>query len=137
MNLAARAALVLSIEPRANWVFRMTEDDASRGAQLSRVVHTVVWLDVAMPLVALFPVEGALLGPCAIGCMSIAFLCGLVLVELHMGSGLHSVHLLVCAWKAVRRSHHNHRLRRVRYVHDESATASSGTALDTEPVGSS
>jgi hypothetical protein len=85
MNLASRAALVLPVEPRANWVFRMTEDDASRGAQLSAVVHTVVWLGVIMPLFALFPVEWAVLGPRAIHCTSIAFLCGLVLVELHMG----------------------------------------------------
>jgi hypothetical protein len=85
MNLASRAALVLPIEPRANWVFRMTEDDASREAQLSAVVHTVVWLGVVVPLFALFPVEWAVLGPRAIHCTSIAFLCGLVLVELHMG----------------------------------------------------
>lgn len=85
MNLASRVALVLPIEPRANWVFRMTEDDASRGAQLSAVVHTVVWLGVVVPLVALFPIEWAVLGPPAIRGTSMAFLCGLVLVELHMG----------------------------------------------------
>jgi hypothetical protein len=84
MNLASHAALVLPIEPRANWIFRMTEDDASRGAQLNAVVHTVVWLGVVVPLLALFPFEWAVLGPRAIHCTSIAFLCGLVLVELHM-----------------------------------------------------
>lgn len=85
MNVASRAAFVLPIEPRANWVFRMTEDDATRGAQLSAVVHAVVWLGVVVPLLALFPVEWAVLGPRAIHCTSTAFLCGLVLVELHMG----------------------------------------------------
>lgn len=85
MNLASRAALVLPIEPRANWVFRMTEDDASRGEQLSAVVHTVVWLGVVVPLLALFPIEWAVLGLRAIHSTSIAFLSGIVLVELHMG----------------------------------------------------
>jgi hypothetical protein len=86
MNLASRAALVLPIEPRANWVFRMTEGDDTRGEQLSAVVHTVVWLGVVVPLLVLFPVEWAVLGPRAIHCTSIAFVCGLLLVELHMGA---------------------------------------------------
>lgn len=85
MNLAARAALVLPIEPRANWVFRTTEEDDARGGQLSAVVHAVVWLGVVLPLLALFPIEWIVLGPRAIQCTSIAFFCGLVLVELHMG----------------------------------------------------
>ena len=37
-----------------------------------------------MPLAVLFPVEWAVLGPRAVHCTSIAGLCGLVLVELHM-----------------------------------------------------
>jgi hypothetical protein len=84
MNLAVRTTLVLPFEPRANWIFRMTEDD-SRGEQLSAAVQTVVWLGVIVPLLTLFPVEWAVLGPRAIECTSIALLCGLVLAELHMG----------------------------------------------------
>jgi hypothetical protein len=84
MNLALRAALVLPVELRANWIFRMTEDEATRTEELSAVVRTLILLAVALPLAMLFPVEWAVLGPRAIHCTSIAFLCGLMLVELQM-----------------------------------------------------
>lgn len=84
MNVALRAALVLPIELRANWIFRLTEDEATRAEELNTVVRTVILLGVVLPLAMLFPVEWALLGPRAIHCTSIAFLCGLVLVELQM-----------------------------------------------------
>ena len=82
--LAVRAALVLPIEPRANWVFRMTEDDSARTEQLSAVVHAVVRLAVVWPLAICFPLEWAVLGAEAIPCTSVGFLAGLVLVELHV-----------------------------------------------------
>lgn len=84
MTVALRAALVLPIELRANWIFRVTENDATRAEELSTVVHTLILLGVALPLALLVPVEWAVLGPRAIHCMSIAGLCGVVLVELHM-----------------------------------------------------
>jgi hypothetical protein len=84
MNLALRAALVLPIELRANWIFRMTEDEATRTEELSAVVRTLILLAVVLPLAMLFPVEWGVLGPRAIHCTSIAFLCGLMLVELQM-----------------------------------------------------
>lgn len=84
LNLALRAALVLQIELRANWIFRMTEDEATRAEELGAVVRTLILLGVVLPLAMLFPVEWAVLGPRVIHCTSIAFLCGLVLVELQM-----------------------------------------------------
>jgi hypothetical protein len=84
MNVAVRAALVLPTELRANWIFRMTEDEATRAEELSRVVRTLIFLGVVLPLAILFPLEWAVLGWRAIQCTSIAALCGLVLVELHM-----------------------------------------------------
>jgi len=84
MNVALRAALVLPIEVRANWIFRLTEDEATRAQELNTAVRTATLLGVVLPLALLFPVEWAVLGPQAIHCTSIAFLCGLVLVELHM-----------------------------------------------------
>jgi hypothetical protein len=84
MNVALRAALVLPIELRANWIFRVTEDEATRAEELSAVVRTMILLGVVLPLAMLFPVEWVVLGPRAIHCTSIAFLCGLVLVELQM-----------------------------------------------------
>jgi hypothetical protein len=88
MVLAVRTALVLPIEPRANWVFRMTEDPATRAEQLGAVVHTVARFGVLWPVVVLLPVQWALLGPRSLICASIAYLAGLVLVELQMASWL-------------------------------------------------
>jgi hypothetical protein len=88
MVLAVRAALVLPIEPRANWVFRMTEDPATRADQLTAVVHTVVRFGVLWPVVVLLPVQWAVLGPRALICASLTCLAGLVLVELHMADWL-------------------------------------------------
>jgi hypothetical protein len=85
MTLAVRAAIVLPIEPRANWVFRMTEDDAGRIEQLNAVVHAMVRLGVVVPLAMLFPVEWAMFGPDAIVCTSVAFMAGRLLVEVEMG----------------------------------------------------
>ncbi len=84
LNVALRAALVLPIELRANWIFRMTEDEGTRADELSTVVRTLVLLGVVLPLAMLFPLEWAVLGSRAIQCTSIAGLSGLVLVELHM-----------------------------------------------------
>jgi len=88
MVIAVRAALVLPIEPRANWVFRMTEDPATRAEQLRAVVHTVIRVGVLWPVVVLFPVQWAVLGWQALTAASIAYLAGLVLVELHMADWL-------------------------------------------------
>jgi len=84
MNVAVRAALVLPLELRANWIFRLTEDKATRAEELNAVVRTLILLGVVLPLAMLFPVEWAVLGPRAVHCTSIAGVCGLVLVELHM-----------------------------------------------------
>ncbi|HEU4935705.1 MAG TPA: hypothetical protein VFT39_04560 [Vicinamibacterales bacterium] len=84
MNVAVRAALVFPVELRANWIFRMTEDEATRAEELSTVVRTLIVLGVVVPLVILFPLQWAVLGWRAIQSTSIAGLCGLVLVELHM-----------------------------------------------------
>jgi hypothetical protein len=83
-TLAVRAALVVPIEPRANWVFRMTEDDGSRVEQLNAVVDSVIRLGVIAPLVMLAPVEWSMLKTDAFVCTPIAFLAGIVLVELEM-----------------------------------------------------
>jgi hypothetical protein len=88
MVIAVRAALVLPIEPRANWVFRMTEDPATRAGQLSAVVHAIVRFGVWWPVVVLLPVQWAVLGPRALICASLTYLAGLVLVELHMADWL-------------------------------------------------
>jgi hypothetical protein len=82
--LGVRSALVLPIEPRANWVFRVTEIDDTRTEQLNAVAHAFVWLGVVWPLLALFPIEWTVLGTDAVAVLTIAALVGLVLVEVHM-----------------------------------------------------
>jgi hypothetical protein len=88
MVLAVRAAMVLPIEPRANWVFRMTEDPGTRAEQLGAVVDIVARFGVWWPVVVLLPVQWALLGTRTLICASIAYLAGLVLVELQMADWL-------------------------------------------------
>jgi hypothetical protein len=84
MNVALRAALVLPIDLRANWIFRLTEDEATRAEELSTVVRTFILLGVVVPLAVLFPLGWAVLGWRAVHCTSIAGMSGIVLVELHM-----------------------------------------------------
>lgn len=84
MVLAVRAALVLPIEPRANWVFRMTEDPASRTEQLGSVVHTVIRFGVVWPVIVLLPLQWAVLGAAALICAAIQCAAGLLLVEMLM-----------------------------------------------------
>ena len=85
MTLGVRAALVLPIEPRANWVFRMTETDSARVDQVVAVVHAMVSLGVSAPLAMLLPIAWTMFRWEAMVCTSVTFLAGLLLVELEMG----------------------------------------------------
>ena len=84
MTVAVRAALVLPIEPRANWVFRMTEHEAARVEQIDAVVGAMVTLGVIVPLAILFPAQWMVFGARAIAGSVIAGLAGLILVEIEM-----------------------------------------------------
>ena len=83
-SLAVRMALAVPIEPRANWVFRMTEQDASRVPQLEAAVHTVRRLGVTIPVLLILPLEWLVLGRGAIVVLAVALLCGWLLVEILM-----------------------------------------------------
>ena len=85
MTLAVRTALVLPIEPRANWVFRITENDIDRVDQIEAVVRSMVWFGVCLPLAILFPIEWTVFGANALLPTVVAFLAGVVLVELELG----------------------------------------------------
>jgi hypothetical protein len=84
MNVALRAALFLPVDLQANWIFRLTEDEATRADELGAVARTLHLLGVVLPLALLLPAGWAVLGPRALYCTSMAWLCGLVLVELQM-----------------------------------------------------
>jgi hypothetical protein len=83
-TLAVRAALVLPVEPRANWVFRMTEHGDARVQQLGAVVGAMIRIGVIAPVVALFPFQWTAFGRGAITGTAIAFLAGALLVEIEM-----------------------------------------------------
>jgi hypothetical protein len=54
-GVAARAALALPIEYRANWIFRVTEDDTARREQMRAVDRAVTIYVIAVPLTAAAP----------------------------------------------------------------------------------
>ncbi|MEP7305094.1 MAG: hypothetical protein ABJA98_06215 [Acidobacteriota bacterium] len=83
-SLAVRLALAVPIEPRANWVFRMTEQHAGPVDQLDAALHTVRRLGAVVPLVAIAPLEWLVLGRDAIGVVAVALLFGGLLVEILM-----------------------------------------------------
>ena len=83
-TIAVRAALVLPIEPRANWIFRITEHDMARVDQVEAVVRSMIRLGVVLPLLILFPVQWVVFHGQAIVSTAVAFAAGVVLVEIGM-----------------------------------------------------
>lgn len=55
-GLGVRAALALPMEHRANWIFRMTEDEATRREQLRAVDQVVTTYVVGVPVAAALPI---------------------------------------------------------------------------------
>ena len=84
MNVAGRAALVTPIELRANWIFRVTENEVTRAEEVNAVARTLVAWGVVVPLTVLLPLACTVLRWRAVPCTSIAALGGLLLVELQM-----------------------------------------------------
>ena len=83
---AVRLALSVPIEPRANWIFRMTEDPEHRAWAIGAAVTTVWRLGVAIPVLAMGPILWVLSGPQAIAIVSAVMVGGWLLVEIHMGN---------------------------------------------------
>jgi hypothetical protein len=61
-GLSVRAAIALPIAHRANWIFRVTETDATRSEQMRAVERVVFGYVVGLPLVAALPVLWSVLG---------------------------------------------------------------------------
>jgi hypothetical protein len=80
-GLGTRAALALPIEQRANWIFRMTESEATRVQQLHAVVRLMRQATVCLPLVLMAPLEWRLFGPRAIFALAANAACALLWVE--------------------------------------------------------
>jgi hypothetical protein len=77
-----RAALMLPQDPRANWIFRLREDDALRPAQLDAVEQLFMRLVVWPVLFVVLPLQWAILGVDALAALPVTYLGGIVLVEL-------------------------------------------------------
>src|SRR5262249_47601702 len=81
IGIATRAAIALPIDQRANWVFRMTESDATRPTQLRAVTRLMRQTTVIVPLVLMAPFEWTLFGPRALLALAMHAVCGLLWVE--------------------------------------------------------
>ena len=81
IGVATRAAIALPIDQRANWVFRMTESDATRATQLLAVTRLMHQTTVVFPLIVMAPLEWALFGPRAVLALAMNAVCGLLWVE--------------------------------------------------------
>jgi hypothetical protein len=82
--LAVRAALAVPIEIRANWVFRMTEEDAARADQLNAAAAAVWRLGVLAPVVLMFPLQWLSLGPRAFVTALVTLVVGGLFAEILM-----------------------------------------------------
>jgi len=80
-GLGVRAALALPMEHRANWIFRMTEDETTRREQLRAVDRVVTMYVVGVPVAAALPVLWITMGSTAVIAAAIVALIGFVFVH--------------------------------------------------------
>ena len=89
-GVAVRAALVLPIEHRANWIFQVTEDHATRSDQMRAVDRVVLMYVIGVPVVASVPVLWMALGDDAL-------LAGVVVASI----GLVFAHAVLLDWRRI------------------------------------
>ena len=82
IGLATHWAITLPIDHRASWIFRITEDHATRARQLHAVTRLMRQTTVLFPLVLMAPLEWALYGPRAIFALATNAACALFWVEI-------------------------------------------------------
>lgn len=81
---AMRLALSVPLEPRSNWIFRMTEDVAGRAEVAAANVRIVLTLGVLLALALLGPLQAWAFGASSISVILIEALTGWLLVEWFM-----------------------------------------------------
>jgi len=79
---AIRASLLVPIEPRANWVFRITERPAFRLQQIDAAAWTMRMIGVVLPAMLLLPLQWFVFGPRALATTAVAVLTGGLIVEI-------------------------------------------------------
>jgi hypothetical protein len=82
MSVAARSALTLPTEQRANWIFRMTEESSVRRDALRATRASIVSIGVLLPVLVLAPAHWLLFGGQAAISLPVTFLWGLLFVEI-------------------------------------------------------
>jgi len=82
LGFAARSALVLPVEPKANWIFRMTEHRASRAGQLRPAERVITKFAVALPVALTLPLQWFVAGPRALVSAAITAAFGLLWAEI-------------------------------------------------------
>jgi hypothetical protein len=83
-SLAVRTALLVPMEVRANWIFRITEEDGTRAEQLRAAVGAVGRLGVVVPVGLMVPAQWQVMGWDATVVALVALLCGWLLLEVLM-----------------------------------------------------
>ena len=89
-SLAVRAALLVPIELRANWIFRVTDQPVLHRDQLGAAINVVRTLGVLVPVGVMLPLQWLVTGPRAIGMALVTVACGFLFVE-----------MLLAAWRRV------------------------------------
>jgi hypothetical protein len=89
-GVGVRAALALPIEHRANWIFQVTEDHATRGEQMRAVDRVVMTYVIGVPVIATAPLLW-------IGLAWSAPLAGVVVASI----GLVFVHAVLLDWRRI------------------------------------
>jgi hypothetical protein len=80
-SLALIAAMAVPLEPRANWVFRMTEEPDSRRHQLRAVEHAIFTFGVLLPILLTLPLQLLVFGGRATLGLPVALVCGMLQLE--------------------------------------------------------
>jgi len=83
-SVAVRATLVVPVEQRANWVFRMTEDARARADQLQAAASALCRFSVALPIALLVPVQWLVIGPGVVPVVIVEAILGCLIVEIVM-----------------------------------------------------
>jgi hypothetical protein len=81
LGLAARSSMALPIEPKANWIFRMTERDTIRGDQLHTAERLLTLFAALIPVALTLPVQWMVAGPRALLASALTGVFGLLCVE--------------------------------------------------------
>jgi hypothetical protein len=81
LGIAARTSMALPVEPKANWVFRMTEREAIRVDQLHAAERIITVFAAIIPIVLTLPIQWLAAGPRALLASALTGVCGLLWAE--------------------------------------------------------